>query len=51
MNQLEAGKELKRIEEIAVKIMAKQSSQTCGTEYQKWSYALLKAQKEYYGVK
>ena len=50
MNQLEAGKELKKIEEIAMKIMARKSSQTCGTEYQKWTYALLKAQEEYYAI-
>ena len=50
MNQIEASKELKKIEKLSMKIMAKKSSQTCGTEYQKWTYALLKAQEEYYAI-
>ena len=51
MNQREAGKELKEIERIARIIIKRNSSQTCGTEYQKWTYALLKARKEYHGTK
>jgi len=50
MNQREVGKELKKIEKIAMKVMAKRSSQTCGTEYQKWTYALLKAREIYHGI-
>ena len=50
MNQLEAGKELKKIEKIAKKIFKQKTSQTCGTEYQKWTYALIKAQEEYHAI-
>ena len=50
MNQREAGKELKEIERIARTIIKRNSSQTCGTEYQKWTYALLKARKEYHAI-
>ncbi len=50
MNQLEAGKELKKIEEIAQRIVRESTSQTCGTEYQKWTYALIKAKEEYYAI-
>ena len=45
MNDREIYKAIKEIEEIAKKIMANKSSQTCGTEYQKWTYALIKARE------
>ena len=48
MDQRYAGIELKKIEELAVKIMRERKS--CGTEYQKWTYALLKAREEYHDV-
>ena len=51
MNQREAQKELKKIEEIAKRIAQEDTSQKHGTEYQKWTYALLKARKEYHGTK
>ena len=47
MNQREAGVAIKEIEEIAKKIIANKSSQTCGTEYQKWTYAVIKAREIY----
>lgn len=50
MNQREAYKELKEIEKLAVKIMLDNKSQTCGTEYQKWTYALLKAREVYHAI-
>ena len=50
MNQARAQKELKEIEKLAVTFMANKSSQTCGTEYQKWTYALLKAREEYHAT-
>ena len=37
--------EIQKIEAIARKILSDSKSQTCGTEWQKWSYALLKARK------
>ncbi len=49
MNQREIDKAIREIEEIAMKIMANKSSQTCGTEYQKWTYALLQAEKIFRG--
>ena len=45
MNQREIDKAIREIEEIAMKIMANKSSQTCGTEYQKWTYAIIKARE------
>ena len=48
MNQKEAQQELKKIEVIARRIAQEDTSQKYGTEYQKWSYALLKARKEYH---
>ena len=51
MNQREVTLELMRIEELARKIVQQNTSQTCGTEYQKWTYALLRAREEYYGTK
>tara|TARA_R110000824_G_scaffold146056_5_gene314735 strand:- start:272 stop:427 length:156 start_codon:yes stop_codon:yes gene_type:complete len=51
MNQRKAQKELKEIEKLAMILMTDKSSQTCGTEYQKWTYALLKARKEYHETK
>ena len=50
MNQREAEQELRKIEKLAMKVMARKSSQTCGTEYQKWTYALLKAREIYHGT-
>ena len=50
MNQRKAEKELRKIEELAMKVMASKSSQQCGTEYQKWTYALLKAREIYHGT-
>ena len=47
MNQREAGKEIKKIEKIANNILKQSSSQTCGTEYQKWTYAMIKAKRIY----
>ena len=47
MNQREAGKVIKEIEEIANNILKESSSQTCGTEYQKWTYAMIKAKRIY----
>ena len=51
MNQRNAEIELKKIEKLAKRILIESNSQTCGTEYQKWTYALLKARKEYNGTK
>ena len=50
MDQRYAGVELKEIEELARKIMRERKCQSCGTEYQKWTYALLKAREEYHDV-
>lgn len=50
MKKLNPAKELANIEKIAQKILREQTSQTCGTEYQKWTYALLKAREEYHAV-
>ena len=50
MDQHDAGIELKKIEEIAKGIFKQKTSQTCGTEYQKWTYALLKAREIYHGT-
>ncbi len=50
MNQREAGEELKKIEKIAMKVIVGKLSQKCGTEYQKWTYALLKAREIYHGI-
>ena len=50
MNQREAEQELRKIEKLSMKVMADKSSQTCGTEYQKWTYALLKAREIYHGT-
>ncbi len=43
--------ELKKIEKIAEGIMAEYygTKQQCGTEYQKWTYALLQAEKIFRG--
>ena len=51
MNQKKAQKELKKIEVIAKRIAQEDTSQKHGTEYQKWTYALLKARKEYHEIK
>ena len=50
MDQRYAGVELKKIEKLARKIMRERECQSCGTEYQKWTYALLKAREEYHDV-
>ena len=50
MDQRYAEIELRKIEEIARRIAQESTSQTCGTEYQKWTYALLKAREEYHGI-
>jgi len=50
MKKVNATNELAKIEELAKKILRESYSQTCGTEYQKWTYALLKAREEYHGV-
>ena len=39
--------EIQEIEMIAKKILSDSKSQTCGTEWQKWSYALIKAREQY----
>ncbi len=39
--------EIQEIEAIARKILSDSKSQTCGTEWQKWSYALIKAREQY----
>ena len=39
--------EIQKIEVIARKILADNKSQSCGTEWQKWSYALMKAREQY----
>lgn len=51
MKEIKSEIELANIEKIAKKILRERTSQTCGTEYQKWTYALLKARKEYHGAK
>ena len=43
MKSQKIEKEIREIEEIANNILKKSSSQTCGTEYQKWTYAMIKA--------
>tara|TARA_R100001244_G_scaffold99685_1_gene74429 strand:- start:22 stop:180 length:159 start_codon:yes stop_codon:yes gene_type:complete len=48
MNQRYAGIELKKIEDLARKIMRERKCQSYGTEYQKWTHALLKATEEYH---
>tara|TARA_Y100000296_G_scaffold81777_1_gene109580 strand:+ start:330 stop:488 length:159 start_codon:yes stop_codon:yes gene_type:complete len=45
MDQRYAEIELRKIEKIAKEIFKQKTSQTCGTEYQKWTYALLKARE------
>ncbi len=50
MNQRNAGVELKKIEDLARKIMRERECQRCGTEYQKWTYALLKAREIHHGT-
>ena len=45
MNSQEVSKQLKKIEDLARKIVGKGSNQKCGTEWQQWSYALIKARK------
>ena len=45
MNNQEIIKQLKKIDDLAKEIVGKGSNQTCGTEWQKWSYALIKARK------
>ena len=50
MDQRYAEIELRKIETLAKKIMRERECQNCGTEYQKWTYALLKAREEYHGV-
>ena len=39
--------EIQEIEAIARKILAERSGQNHGTEWQKWSYALIKAREQY----
>ena len=50
MDQRYAEIELRKIEKIAKEIFKQKTSQTCGTEYQKWTYALLKAREIYHGT-
>jgi len=50
MTSQQVEKELRKIEEIAQRIVQESTSQTCGTEYQKWTYALLKAREEYHAI-
>ena len=45
MNNQEVIQQLRKIDELAREIVGKGSNQTCGTEWQKWSYALIKARK------
>ena len=47
MNNQEIKDELNEINVIARAILASKKSQTCGTAYQRWTYALLKAQEIY----
>ena len=47
MKNQEIEKEIREIEEIANNILRESSSQTCGTEYQKWTYAMIKAKRIY----
>jgi len=51
MKKLNPTKEIANIEKIAQRILREKTSQTCGTEYQQWTYALLKAREEYHGTK
>ena len=39
--------EIQEIEAIPKNILTNNKSQTCGTEWQKWSYALIKAREQY----
>ena len=45
MNNQEIIKQLKKIEDLAKTMVGKGSNQKCGTEWQQWSYALIKARK------
>ena len=45
MNSQEVSKQLKKIENLARQLVGKGSNQKCGTEWQQWSYALIKARK------
>ena len=45
MNSQEVSNQLRKIENLAREIVGKGSNQRCGTEWQKWSYALIKARK------
>jgi len=47
MTRQEVEKEIREIEEIANNILKESSSQICGTEYQKWTYAMIKAKRIY----
>jgi hypothetical protein len=47
MKSQKIEEEIREIEEIANKILKESSSQTCGTEYQKWTYAMIKAKRIY----
>ena len=47
MKSQKIEKEIKEIEEIANNILKESSSQICGTEYQKWTYAMIKAKRIY----
>ena len=47
MKSQKIEEEIKEIEEIANNILKESSSQTCGTEYQKWTYAMIKAKRIY----
>jgi hypothetical protein len=42
---MDIDKEIKTIEKLAMKILQEEYSQKCGTEYQKWTYAIIKATK------
>lgn len=42
---MDINKEIKEIEKLAMKILQEEYSQKCGTEYQKWTYAIIKATK------
>ena len=45
MNNQEVILQLRKIDDLARKIVGKGSNQKCGTEWQQWSYALIKARK------
>lgn len=42
---MDIDKEIKEIEKLAMKILQEEYSQKCGTYYQRWTHALIKATK------